>query len=260
MKISIAMATYNGEKYLLEQLQSIINQTYEINEIIIIDDCSTDKTVHIAENFLSEFPQEKKIIVNKKNLGTYKNFEKALMHCTGDIIFLSDQDDIWLPNKIETHIKLHEIKKNIQIFTNDCSLTDDLHHTFGVTKMKNLESAGINLTSMIMGCCCSIKKGFLKKALPFPPNFKGHDNWLCFLADKNDERLLLSDDLQFYRQHGSNTSNYFVNNEKGLRIHQKIIGSIKRIFKRLNSSNKIKNLALSSKEIIRNSKSANEKS
>ena len=69
MKISIAMATYNGEKYLLEQLQSIINQTYEINEIIIIDDCSTDKTVHIAENFLSEFPQEKKNNCEQKKFG-----------------------------------------------------------------------------------------------------------------------------------------------------------------------------------------------
>ena len=227
MKISVALATYNGEKYLLEQLQSIANQTRGINEIIIIDDSSVDRTVNIAQEFLSDFSFEKKIITNNKRLGAYKNFEKALFNCSGEIIFLSDQDDIWFPDKVETHIKLHEENQDIQVITNDCLLSDKHHHTFGHTKMKNLNTAGINLTSMVMGCCCSFRKDFLKKALPFSDEFKGHDNWLCFLADKKQVRLILPQTLQLYRQHGSNTSDYFVNNEKGLNFYQKIIGYLR---------------------------------
>ena len=90
--ISIAMTTYNGEKYLREQLDSILNQTYKDFELIICDDCSTDSTVQIIKSYIDP---RIKLFINEKNLGFKKNFEKAIKLCTGEYIALSDQDDIW---------------------------------------------------------------------------------------------------------------------------------------------------------------------
>ena len=103
--ISVAVTTYNGEKYIEEQLQSICEQTLSVDEIIIVDDCSTDNTVDIVENFILR-NEEKRIhlLVNKKNLGYTKNFYKAISMTHGDYIFLSDQDDIWKTNKVERMI------------------------------------------------------------------------------------------------------------------------------------------------------------
>lgn len=93
--VSIALCTYNGEKYIEEQLESLIHQTCQPDEIIICDDQSKDNTVNIAKSLLGSWPGAWKVIINKKNLGYKKNFQKAISLCRGDIIFLSDQDDVW---------------------------------------------------------------------------------------------------------------------------------------------------------------------
>ena len=96
--VSIAMATYNGEKYLKEQLDSIYAQTYKDIEVIVCDDCSSDKTVEILDEYKEKYGL--KYYINEKNLGFKKNFEKAISLCSGDFIALADQDDIWIENKI----------------------------------------------------------------------------------------------------------------------------------------------------------------
>ncbi len=101
--VSIAMTTYNGEKYLSAQLDSILNQTYKNLEIIICDDCSTDDTRQILTNY-SKKDSRIKLFFNDKNLGYSKNFQKAISLCTGNFISLSDQDDIWIPEKISLGI------------------------------------------------------------------------------------------------------------------------------------------------------------
>ncbi len=218
MKVSVAIATHNGDKYLLEQLQSIVNQTYKVDEIIISDDNSQDKTLQIAQEFLKDQAISYDIKSNKNRLGPYKNFERAIKFCSGDLIFLSDHDDIWFPNKIEEHVYLHRKNISTLVFTNDCFISDQNLNTFGASKMNNLLSAGYDLRSMVMGCCCSFKKKILQYALPFPDEFKGHDNWLCSLADKMESREFISKKLQLYRQHGRNTSTYFANNPKGISL------------------------------------------
>lgn len=102
--VSVVMATYNGEKYLREQLDSIINQTYPIHEIIIQDDCSIDGTIAIIEEYAREYSNIM-FFVNDNNLGINQNFKTAVMRATGDFIALSDQDDIWFPDKIEEEMK-----------------------------------------------------------------------------------------------------------------------------------------------------------
>lgn len=103
MKISVALATYNGEKYILEQLDSILCQTQEVDEVIICDDRSRDETVHLIENFITQhsLSQKWKLFVNEQNLGYGENFKKAAYLCSGDVVFFCDQDDIWVKNRVE---------------------------------------------------------------------------------------------------------------------------------------------------------------
>ena len=111
--VSIALCTYNGEAYLKEQLDSLIDQTYPNCEIIIVDDCSKDGTVDILKQYANEYPQIK-LYINSENLGYTKNFEKAINLCNGEYIALCDQDDIWDKNKIS--IMIHRIGDNILIY------------------------------------------------------------------------------------------------------------------------------------------------
>src|SRR6476659_477323 len=101
MKISVALCTYNGERFLNEQLESILAQTFPVTEIIVCDDGSTDDTSTMLQQFERRYFNLFKIYVNAENLGVIKNFEKAISLCAGDIIFLADQDDIWEINKVE---------------------------------------------------------------------------------------------------------------------------------------------------------------
>jgi glycosyltransferase involved in cell wall biosynthesis len=100
MKVSIALCTYNGEQYICNQLNSILNQSFPVNEIIVCDDASTDATIQILEDYKARFPGVITIYKNSINKGTIRNFENAITLTRGEIIFLSDQDDIWNVNNI----------------------------------------------------------------------------------------------------------------------------------------------------------------
>src|SRR5262249_24400476 len=101
MRISVAMCTYNGAEFLRAQLQSIITQSRPPDEIVICDDRSTDDTQNLLERFASELPVPIKLHINDQNLGSVKNFERAINLCTGDVIALSDQDDVWRNDKLQ---------------------------------------------------------------------------------------------------------------------------------------------------------------
>ena len=118
MKISVAMCTYNGERYIAEQIRSILEQTQKPDEILICDDLSSDETRNILTKFASNNPVIK-LFFNENNLGFVKNFEKAISLCSGEIVFLSDQDDVWKKNKIEEMIKIfHQFPKISYVFSN----------------------------------------------------------------------------------------------------------------------------------------------
>lgn len=133
--ISIVMATYNGEKYLREQVDSILAQTYQNFELIVCDDCSTDSTVRILQENEKQDGRIK-VFVNEKNLGFKKNFEKAISLCKGEYIALSDQDDIWLPEHLQVLIENIGDKDLIGA---DSLLVDENNNEMGMTFLESIK-------------------------------------------------------------------------------------------------------------------------
>lgn len=119
MKLSVAFIVYNGSNYMEQQLDSILNQTFKVDEIVVCEDNSTDNTREILEKYNKDNPGLFKILHNTHNLGSNKNAEKAIQHCTGDIVFMSDQDDEWLPNKVEITLQFFKQNPNMNgVFSN----------------------------------------------------------------------------------------------------------------------------------------------
>lgn len=206
MKISIAMATYNGSRYLPEQLDSFLRQSRQPDELVVCDDCSRDGTIAILTDFQKRAPFPVFISRNEKNLGFIKNFEQALSLCTGDIIFLSDQDDVWLENKLETIEKTFLAHPEKMIVTNDQRIaSQDLQSSTGTT-LENIRALGLEKAYMKAGCCTAIRKSWLEVVLPIPVEIGTHDAWINRIGDFCQLRLIVEQPLQIYRRHEENTS------------------------------------------------------
>lgn len=203
--ISVCIATYNGEKYIKEQLFSILEQLGKDDEIIISDDCSTDNTIGIIEK-LSD--SRIKLFFNKEK-GYTSNFENALKQVNGDIVFISDQDDIWNPNKVR--VCLEELK-SVDLVVSDCQLINSTNEIisdsyFELRSVKK-SSWGNLIKFSYLGCCLAFRSEILKKALPFPSNrqFCTHDNWLFLVGSFLFKHKVLDDKLIYYRRHDGNVS------------------------------------------------------
>ena len=206
MKVSIAMATYNGAPYLHEQLESFIMQTRCPDELIVCDDLSTDDTLIILGEFKKNAPFDVHIHSNKQNLGFAQNFSKALSLCSGDLVFLSDQDDVWFKGKIATIEEIAEKDDRNEVFMNDAELThEDLTPT-GITILTQHHSGRVSNDTFVLGCCAAIRGRFLKQILPVPVGIYPHDCWIVHLADGLKRRCIIEKTLQYYRRHGKNTS------------------------------------------------------
>jgi len=212
MKISIAMATYNGERFVAEQLDSFIKQTRQPDELIISDDGSSDSTLEIAEAFRKSAPFDIRILRSQTNLGYAGNFNRAICETTGDLVFLSDQDDVWFPQKIR-RIESEAKKTDALLFINDAAFADKNLRELGQTKQEQFRRGGISLNNFVMGCCVGVKRELLDVCLPIPPEFPAHDAWLVRFADELRGKVVLSEVLQWYRRHGENESKVLVNRE-----------------------------------------------
>ena len=219
------MATYNGEKYLQEQLDSFLNQTVLPNELIVVDDCSTDNTVAILNSFKINAPFEVNIYINEKNIGGSmyngyaQNFSKAIEKCSGDYIFFSDQDDVWFKEKIETHINIYKNKPEVKYIYNVAKrVSSDL------SSMISEEASDYcrYLKKPIFGCCHSGKRDFLKKYWPIPKQV-AHDWWYVACTELENNFYFCHQTLQLYRTHSSQVT--FRNNIKS-NPFQKLFSSI----------------------------------
>ena len=224
--ISVCMATYNGEKYIKEQLSSILSQLSEKDEIIVSDDSSTDKTVEIIESF-----QDKRIKILKKNKFRQPNlnFENALKYSKGDIIFLSDQDDVWIENKVE--IILNQLKK-YDLIVSDAFITNEKLNITNESLFSEVNSNRGILKNIIKntyyGCCMAFKRKILKKALPFPKTREiGHDLWLGIIADRYFKVKFLKEKLIYFRRH-ENTLTTIKKSKRRLIV--KLLGRVKVLY------------------------------
>ncbi|QEQ01507.1 glycosyltransferase family 2 protein [Thermosynechococcus sp. CL-1] len=206
MRISIAMATYNGEKYLQEQLDSFLNQTRLPDELVVSDDCSTDSTMQILHDFAKNAPFEVKIYQNEHNLGCARNFENALKLTSGDIIFLSDQDDIWFSEKIEFIINFAQQNTEYLLYMNDAEICLADGSSTKLTNLGQILSLGFSEKEFTYGCCMAIRRHLKYLASPIP-KFHAHDTWLNRLSNILEVKKVIPSVLQLYRRHGENTSN-----------------------------------------------------
>ena len=230
MKISVAMATYNGAQYIQEQLQSFVDQTRQPDELIITDDCSTDQTEAIVREFAKTAPFTVEFHRNEKNLGYCGNFNAALMKTTGDLVFLSDQDDVWFPEKIEYLLGLSERNPYALVVMNDAALTDGELNEVGLTKLGQIRSAGFDLNAFVMGCCCGVRRELLSFCMPIPAGIKGHDNWIVHFADALNGKVVDDRVLQYYRRHESNESQFIANRTTKVTRQQAFFHSAKNLF------------------------------
>jgi glycosyltransferase involved in cell wall biosynthesis len=201
------MATYNGERFIAAQLESLAAQTLAPTELVVCDDGSSDGTVAIVEAFARKAPFEVRLIRNEKNLGYIRNFEKALSLCTGEVVFLSDQDDVWFPEKID-HVLAVFAAEQAAAVLNDQIIADGELRSSGQSKLANIRQAGLSDDVMITGCCTAINASLKALCLPFPESIPAHDIWIGRMAVLLGVRRVLDEPLQLYRRHGDNTSNW----------------------------------------------------
>tara|TARA_B110000503_G_scaffold38603_1_gene63397 strand:- start:3472 stop:4443 length:972 start_codon:yes stop_codon:yes gene_type:complete len=214
LRVSIALATYNGAAYLSAQLQSFVEQERMPDELVVSDDCSTDDTVDLLREFSKSAPFEVKILLNNNRLGYVGNFNRALGSTSGDMVFLSDQDDVWLSQKIHKVIEFSRDKKEVLLFMNDAEIVDCLLSKTGLSKLGQLLSAGYPSNAFVMGCCCAIRRDLLDLCLPIPAGFSGHDSWIVAFAYGLNSVCVLEEVLQLYRRHDSNESTMLANRTK----------------------------------------------
>lgn len=201
--ISVCIATYNGSKYIEEQITSILYQLSEEDEIIISDDGSSDDTLQKIRTF-----NDLRIkIYNGPSISLTKNFENAFFHAKGDYIFTCDQDDVWEPNKVNIMMKY---LNKYDLVLSDCSVVDKNLNIINNSYFSILHSGPGFLKNLYkttyLGCCMAFKAHLLKRTLPFPPNIIMHDIWIAMYADLCGKTIFINDKLIKYRRHGENAS------------------------------------------------------
>lgn len=213
--IDILLATYNGEKYLKEQIDSILNQTYKNIRLIISDDCSTDDTKNILNKYEKK-DNRIKVFYQEKNLGYIKNFEFLLTKVESKFYMLSDQDDVWLPQKVEKSLEKIQ-KENADMVFSDLEVVDSdlktVYNSFNdfmlLTRKINkyIDSYKLNyLYNCVTGCTIISKKQFIKYILPIPSIHKevAHDYWMALMVSLNGKMSYMPERYIKYRQHGNN--------------------------------------------------------
>lgn len=222
MKLSIAMCTHNGRRFLQEQLDSIAAQTRPPDELVVCDDQSADDTREIVEEFASASPFPVRLYVNEKNLGSTKNFGKAIELCEGDIVALCDQDDVWYPEKLAAIASVFSSRPNAGLVFADAELVDESLRPLGRRILECIsfgraeqnafnEGRAFNVLlarNMVTGATLAFRSAYKELILPFPsfPITPGkymliHDGWIAIMIAAVAELAFIDRPLIKYRQH-----------------------------------------------------------
>jgi glycosyltransferase involved in cell wall biosynthesis len=223
--ISIAMATYNGAKYLEEQIDSILRQTLPASEIVVCDDCSTDATWEMLQRY-ANMDTRFKIYRNGKNLGFLKNFEKAISMCSGDYIALSDQDDIWTDNHLES---LYSNIGNKSMSCGNGLIVDKNNQSLKLTIKSQLVLDRIPrddfskaktilfFRNPYLGATVLFHRSLVNSALPIPDGCEYHDSWIALAACLDKGINYVDEIILNYRRTGENVTTVY--DTKVLRFH-----------------------------------------
>lgn len=216
MKISVALCTYNGEKYIRQQLESIFLQTMSVTEIVVMDDCSSDSTLQIIHELDRQNPGVLRVFKNDQNVGFVKNFEKALRECSGDYIFFSDQDDVWHSNKVERVISFLDASGMWGVFTNGELIDGDgiklrktLFESLDVEKYLSQKVVEPDLFTMlsfnsnfVTGATLAVTKEAKQVILPFRTSKNiYHDHFIALKLSAMGMFACLNECLISYRIH-----------------------------------------------------------
>ena len=213
--IDVLLATYNGEKYIKEQIDSILNQSYKNIRLIISDDCSKDKTQEILKEYEKK-DNRIELHIQEKNLGVVKNIEFLLKQVKNKYYMLSDQDDVWLPEKIEKSLETL-LKNNVDLVFGDLEVVDQdlktMYPSFGDFMLLNkkihkyINSTRLNyIYNCVTGCTILAKKETIQKILPLPKKSKYliHDHWIGLMTSIYGKVAYMPEKYIKYRQHGNN--------------------------------------------------------
>lgn len=214
--ITVLLATYNGEKYLIEQLDSLLKQSFSDFKILIRDDGSTDSTVEIIEEYCKKYPEKITAIKGEGTGSACRNFFKLVEAADDDYVMFCDQDDVWLPEKIEkTYLKMKELESDAEglplLVHSDLFVVDEklnvLSESFFKFQAISPERDKLNnllVQNNVTGCTVMINREMLKLAKETPETCIMHDWWLGILAAAFGKSAYITEPLMLYRQHGSN--------------------------------------------------------
>lgn len=221
MKISVVMATYNGESYLAEQLETIRRQSVEIDELIICDDCSKDRTVEIAQSYIAEneLTDKWKLVVNEQNVGYANNFHKVALMATGDLILFADQDDLWREDKVQIMTELMKQHGDCMVLCSDYEPFYDGEQVPTASKKirkkmpgnDTLEKIDLSAKSIYigaLGCCMCVRREFYHKVSNYWFDGWAQDDRMWRLAQCAKGCYILHSNLIKHRIHSNNTSTY----------------------------------------------------
>ena len=218
LPVSVALCTYNGAKYLLAQLESIRLQTQPPHELIVCDDRSTDESVDIVRGFAAQAPFAVRIIVNDANLGSTRNFEQAIQLATGDLILLCDQDDVWLPGKVQRFTEMFTAHPAVEGFFSNAWLvrsaqeptTVDLWSSLHLTGKRRRMAMTDEVAELMVranvafGTVFGIRAAARASVLPIPHPLPGgylHDGWIAMVLASRKSLRGFDEKLSLYRQH-----------------------------------------------------------
>ncbi|WP_164990415.1 glycosyltransferase family 2 protein [Agromyces albus] len=222
-RVSVALGTHNGARYLREQLESILGQGHPVDEIVLSDDASGDGTVELAERVIEEHRAADAatpaliVLRNPTPLGVTANFEQALLAASGDVIALSDQDDVWHPDRVERALAAHARPAGAELVAAEARLVDDdgeplgftLFETLGVDAQlrRRLESDAafdeLLKRNVLTGATMMVRRELVLRAAPFPRSWV-HDEWLAVVAAVGGGLAVVDEPLIDYRQHDAN--------------------------------------------------------
>lgn len=204
MKISIAMTSYNASRYIGEQLQSFAVQTRLPDELVITDDGSTDATPEIVAAFARSVPFEVRYIRNPVNLGLHANFGRTVSLATGEIVFMSDDDDVWFPDKLATVEAAFDADPQALVIINDQVIANADGTLTDRTVLGNIRKLGYGDEHYGTGACTAMRRSILDVLLPFPTAGIPYDHWTNHVPYVLGVRRLIETPLQMYRRHANN--------------------------------------------------------